>query len=75
MYTEHSNHAGTYPTVNIKLAVFFSHVPTTLGKVRCYQCGEEFDTKNSMMIHRKIHGEVKECRRLINNQCNRGDNC
>ena len=54
---------------------FFSHVPTTLGKVRCYQCGEEYDTKNSMMIHRKIHGEVKECRRLINNQCDRGDNC
>ena len=54
---------------------YFSHVPVTMGKVRCYQCGDEFDTKNTMMIHRKIHGEVKECMRLINNQCERRENC
>ena len=54
---------------------FFSHVPVALGLVRCYQCGEEFHTKNTMMIHRKIHGGVKECRKMINNQCDKGDNC
>ena len=54
---------------------YFSHVPVTVGKVRCFQCGEEFDTKHTMMIHRKIHGVVKECIRLTNNQCDRGDNC
>ena len=54
---------------------FFSHVPVTAGKVRCFQCGEEFDSKHTMMIHRKIHGEVKECIRLTINQCDRGDNC
>ena len=54
---------------------FFSHVPVTLGKVRCFQCGEEFDSKHTMMIHRKIHGGVKQCIRLTNNQCDRGDNC
>ena len=32
---------------------YFSHVPVTVGKVRCFQCGEEFDTKHTMMIHRK----------------------
>ena len=46
---------------------YFSHVPVTLGKVRCYQCGEEFNTKNVMMIHRKTHGGVKDCIDLIRN--------
>ena len=54
---------------------YFSHVPVTLGKVRCFQCGEEFNTKNTMMIHRKIHGEVKDCIDLIKNQCSRGESC
>ena len=50
-------------------------MPITVGKVRCYQCGEEFNSKQTMMIHRKIHGEVKECSKLMINQCNRGDSC
>ena len=54
---------------------YFSHVPITEGKVRCFQCGEEFDTKHNMMIHRKEHGSVKVCIRLLNNQCERGDSC
>ena len=54
---------------------YFSHIPVTLGKVRCYQCGEEFNTRNTMMIHRKIHGGVNECRRMITNECFKGDNC
>lgn len=28
-----------------------------------------------MMIHRKIHGEVKDCIDLIKNQCSRGESC
>ena len=47
---------------------FYSHIPITLGKVRCYQCGEEFASKNTMMIHRKVHGGVKECKTLSDNQ-------
>ena len=55
---------------------FYSHIPITLGKVRCYQCGEEFASKNTMMIHRKVHGGVKECKKLSdNNKCDRGDDC
>ena len=27
------------------------------------------------MIHRKIHGGVQECKKLTNNQCDRGENC
>ena len=54
---------------------YFSHMPITVGKVRCYQCGEEFTSKHTMMIHRKIHGGVKECSKLIGNECNRGDSC
>ena len=54
---------------------YFSHVPVTLGKFRCYQCGEEFNTRNVMMIHRKIHGGVKDCIDLVKNQCTRGDHC
>ena len=52
-----------------------SHVPVPIGKVRCYQCGEEFDSKNTMMIHRKVHGGVKDCQRFINSTCDRGDHC
>ena len=54
---------------------YFSHVPVSLGKVRCYQCGEEFTSKNIMMIHRKVHGEVKDCIDLIKNHCSRGESC
>ena len=54
---------------------FYSHIPVTLGKFRCFQCGEEFHTKNTMMIHRKLHGGVQECKKLTNNQCDRGENC
>ena len=54
---------------------FYSHIPVNLGKFRCFQCGEEFHTKNTMMIHRKIHGGVQECKKLTNNQCDRGENC
>ena len=54
---------------------YFSHFPVTVGKVRCFQCGEEFDSKHNMMIHRKIHGGVKVCLKLTNNQCDRGDSC
>ena len=54
---------------------FYSHTPVTLGKFRCFQCGEEFHTKNTMMIHRKIHGGVQECNKFVNNQCDRGKNC
>ena len=28
-----------------------------------------------MMIHRKIHRGVKDCSKLVNNQCDRGDTC
>ena len=54
---------------------YYSHVPVPIGKVRCYQCGEEFDSKNTMMIHRKVHGGVKDCQRFINSTCDRGDHC
>ena len=58
-----------------QIGCYFSHVPVTLGKVRCYQCGEEFNTTNTMMVHRKIHGAVQECEQSVINQCNRGNNC
>ena len=54
---------------------YFSHVPVTIGKFRCFPCGEEFETKNTLMIHRKIHGEVRVCTKLISSQCDRGDSC
>ena len=47
---------------------YFSHTPVPLAKVRCYQSGEEFSSKNVMIAHRKIHW-VAECRNFINNQC------
>ena len=54
---------------------YFSHVPVSTGKVRCFQCGEEFETKNTLMIHRKIHGAVRVCTKLMNSQCDRGESC
>ena len=54
---------------------FYSHTPISENKFRCYQCNEEFDTKGNMMIHRKTHGEVRNCSRFLNNECERGNNC
>ena len=58
-----------------QVGCYFSHIPITAGMFRCYQCGEEFNSKNTMMIHRKIHGGVRECSKFVNNQCDRGDSC
>ena len=54
---------------------YFSHVPVTTGKIRCFQCGEEFENKNTLMIHRKIHGRVRLCTKLTDSQCDRGESC
>ena len=58
-----------------QVGCYFSHIPITSGMFRCYQCGEEFNSKNTMMIHRKIHGGVKDCSKFVNNRCDRGDGC
>ena len=34
---------------------YFNHTPVPLAKVRCYQSGEEFSSKNVMIAHRKLH--------------------
>ena len=54
---------------------YFSHVPVTTGKFRCFQCGDEFETKSTMMMHRRIHGGVKQCKNQSINQCSRGNSC
>ena len=54
---------------------YFSHVPVTDGRVRCYHCGDEFDTLHAMMIHRKTHSSIKECKNNLAGNCVRGDNC
>jgi hypothetical protein len=59
---------SVYFVANIASAV-------STGKVRCFQCGEEFETKNTLMIHRKIHGAVRVCTKLMNSQCDRGESC
>ena len=52
---------------------FFNHDPIPEGKNRCFQCGELFNSIDSMMIHRKNnHVGVKTCQ---NRACLRGKNC
>ena len=55
---------------------YFSHSPIPDGWFRCFQCGNDFQTRNAMMIHRKNeHDGVKICRKFISNQCERSLNC
>jgi hypothetical protein len=55
---------------------FFNHDPIPQGFFRCFQCGEEFRTRHTMMTHRKnIHEGVKVCIKYTYNQCKRGLNC
>ena len=54
---------------------YFSHVPVTDGKIRCYQCGYEFDTIHAMLIHRKTQNGVKEWKNNLAGHCVRVENC
>ena len=44
--------------------------------IRCFICQNKFESKDSMMMHRKkMHRNlVKECSKLKNSECNRGEN-
>ena len=79
----HRRHAHkTYkPCKNIAICKFgqncyFSHDPILNGNFRCFQCGDEFTSTSDMMIHRKnLHENIKICKKFIDNECDRGDNC
>ena len=55
----------------------FSHIPILEGKHRCFDCGEDFNSKNDMMLHRKsIHKErVIICRKFVHGQCRLNTEC
>ena len=42
----------------------YSHVPMTKA-FRCFQCGDKFNTRSDMMIHRKEHHKVEDCREFL----------
>ena len=56
---------------------FYSHSQIPENKFRCYQCGNEFNTKHEMMIHRKSdHSEdIKICQKFVINQCQKETQC
>ena len=54
----------------------YSHIPITEGKNRCFDCGQEFDSQNGMMDHRKGHQDkVIICLKYVRGQCTRGTDC
>ena len=69
------------PCKNLNVCVFkeeciFNHDPILEGLHRCFQCGNDFQTKNEMMIHRKnTHEGVKTCKNFVNNKCRRDWEC
>ena len=55
---------------------FYSHIPISEGLFRCFQCGDEFNTINEMMLHRKENHEgVKICKKFLENQCMKDNEC
>ena len=54
---------------------FFSHETIPVGIFRCFECGEDFQALNTMMIHRKHKHEVKTCQNYLNSNCDKGPNC
>ena len=63
-------------TCEFNESCYFNHDPIPEGLFRCFQCGENFQIKHLMMIHRKNeHEGVKPCQKFITNKCSRGDNC
>ena len=42
---------------------------------RCYECGEYFQSKKGMMLHRKNRHIVKTCKNWLENNCQRVDQC
>ena len=54
----------------------FSHIPVPMGKHRCFECGQEFNSKGSMMIHRKAnHDKLIICKKFMLGQCTRTNEC
>ena len=55
----------------------FSHIPILEGKHRCFDCGEDFDSKNDMMLHRKRQHKEKViiCRKFVQGQCRLNTEC
>jgi hypothetical protein len=54
---------------------FFSHSPIPTGIVRCFECGEDFLTRNTMMVHRKKTHEVKICVKYQESKCEKSQDC
>ena len=47
----------------------YNHDPINENVFLCYQCGNEFDTRHKMMIHRKTVHEGKTCRDYLKGSC------
>ena len=75
------NHPTSKPCRNIAqckfgIECFYSHIPIQEGYFRCFQCGEEFETINLMMLHRKgNHDGVKMCKKFLEDNCTKGSEC
>ena len=53
----------------------YSHEPLKKA-YRCYQCGEEFNTRSDMMVHRKNYHEVEDCREFLKDaRCRYKERC
>ena len=55
----------------------YSHEPIPDGISRCFQCGDDFNTKHDMMMHRKSDNfeDIKTCKKFPLNQCTTAGGC
>ena len=74
------NHPTFKPCFNISdcsygIRCHFSHIPMKKA-YRCFQCGDEFNTRSDMMVHRKETHQVEDCREFLKDaKCRYKDRC
>ena len=63
------NHPTFKPCLNMESCSYgeqchYSHEPQKKAYT-CYQCGDEFNNRSEMMVHRKNYHEVEDCREFL----------
>ena len=72
----HSSHkpCRNFPNCEYAGRCVYSHNMIPEGKVRCFECGNEFDTQKALMLHRKnVHMDKTPCRQFQRNKCDRSN--
>ena len=71
---KHQSHkpCRNFPNCEYAGRCVYSHITIPDGKVRCFECGNDFGTQKALMIHRKtVHQDSTPCRNFLENKCER----